>query len=146
MNEEKKTWKDTLLIPIIVAFLATSITAPLSLYISSVYEANRTEKMAKLGVLRDLVGYRYVLSSGKVSGGYSQFMAAFNQICVVFNNSPKVIEKLNNFIQIRKNTASEASASDAAFVELIKSLMDDLELRRNHLDDHVIMDILTVGE
>lgn len=73
-------------------------------------------------------------------------MSSYNQIFIVFNDSSKVIEKLNNFQIIRQNPSFPLSVNNEAFIELIKAMMDDLEIKRKNLDDKFFEKIMTVGE
>ena len=64
----------------------------------------------------------------------------------MFNDSSKVIEKLNNFLTIRQNSSSPLSVNNEAFIELIKAMIDDLEIERKNLGDKFFEKIMTVGE
>ena len=73
-------------------------------------------------------------------------MSSYNQIFIVFNDSSKVIETLNKFQIIRQNPSFPLSVNNEAFIELIKAMMDDLEIERKNLDDKFFEKIMTVGE
>ena len=59
---EKISVKNYILLTLIAALVSGFLTVPLSLYLSSHFESKKSVREAKLAVLRDLVGYRYIFN------------------------------------------------------------------------------------
>ncbi|MEK7291400.1 MAG: DUF6680 family protein [Planctomycetota bacterium] len=142
---ERISVKNYILLTLIAALVSGFLTVPLSLYLSSHFESKKSVREAKLAVLRDTVGYRYIFNQPN-KPGYDKFVSSYNQIFIVFNDSSKVIETLNKFQIIRQNPSFPLSVNNEAFIELIKAMMDDLEIERKNLDDKFFGKIMTVGE
>ncbi|WP_193316437.1 hypothetical protein [Methylorubrum populi] len=93
--------------------------------------SSETEFRARLkfDCLRRVAGHR------TASSFRPEWFAALNEIYVVFNDSPAVLQKMVAF----QRSAFRGSASNEDLLDLIKAMMDDLKLDRSMLDDGFLL-------
>lgn len=81
----------------------------------------------KIDCLRKAAGLRSTIPT-------QQWLSAFNEAPVVFNDSERVLAALVAF-----QRGLSGPSVDSLLLDVIKAMMDDLGLKRSHLDDDFLM-------
>jgi hypothetical protein len=95
-------------------------------------DAARYER--KLDCLRRVAGERGAPPSQK-------WLAALNEIVVTFNDAKEVIECLKKV----QSAAVRRGRENSDLIDLIKAMMDDLNLNRSSINDEIFLSVLSSG-
>ena len=93
-------------------------------------------KQRKLDCLRRFAASRSVPLTTK-------FTEVLNEICITFNDSPRVMIALQKF---ERDIWATGGHKNELLTDLIKAMMDALRLSREHLDDESLLRPFAVGE
>lgn len=96
--------------------------------VSTCIYLRRDKKMFKVQTLKKFGANRY-----DVLG--DNFSQALNEIFVVFNDSPKVMKKLDNYHKIISKENGSSEPANDALVLLYKAMCDATKTNYKHLND-----------
>ncbi len=126
------------------AFISGLLATLVTFYLTTSYEKERVIKDYQVQTLRDLTGHRYILNESH-KPGYKEFVSALNRIPFAFSESEEVLESYKKFLTLTTNKQSNPETTDQAFIELVYSLMDELDIPRKNVNDHLVKKIFSVS-
>ena len=139
---EVKKYFSSLIIP---ALFSGLISVPVTFYLTVQYEKERVAAEYKMDIFQGVVGYRYVFNQ-PMSSGNTKFSSSINQIPFAFSTSKEVINKFNEYYKIRTNKSFGLQANNDAFISLMYSMMDDLNIPRGSIGDKNLGRVFTIGK
>jgi translation initiation factor 2 alpha subunit (eIF-2alpha) len=111
-------------------FLASGVFSGLIATSVTLYFQNRiASKQRRLDCLRRVAGYRSMPPK-------HAWLEAMNEICITFNNSEAVMAALAKF---ERDIRATGGHKNELLVDLIKSMMADLNLSRVNIDDDFLL-------
>lgn len=123
---------DKTTVPIWVTIIASLASGLVTFGISTWFYRRHEKRKQKFEVLRTLAANRHALTNTSDPEASSQFFAALNEAFVIFYDSKKVLEALNNF---HKYPGRDRDNS----VELFKAICQNLGINREFLDDEFFL-------
>lgn len=139
-SKVKEYLKNIIAPSFVSGLLATLVT----FYLTTSYEKERVVKEYQVQTLRDLTGHRYILNESH-KPGYKEFVSAMNRIPFAFSESEEVLDAYKKILTLKSNRQSNSETVDQAFIELIYSLMDELDIPRKNVNDHLVIKIFRVN-
>jgi hypothetical protein len=114
----------------IVSVLASGVlSSSLATAITLIVQRKRASRERRLDCLRRVAAHRAPPPT-------AEWIEALNEIFVTFNESDRVMKAVAT---ASRETQSPSGLQNGTLLDLVKSMMDDLNLSKEHIDDAFIM-------
>jgi hypothetical protein len=114
----------------IISVLASGVfSSALATTVTLMVQRRRASRERRLDCLRRVAAYRAPPPS-------DDWIEALNEIFVTFNESDRVMKAVAT---ASRETQSPSGLQNGTLLDLVKSMMDDLKLSKDHIDDAFIM-------
>lgn len=133
---------DSTQIPLWLMILSSLLSGLIAVLISTAYYHRFEKRKWKLETLRRLAATRFALTHKSTEASRIEFFSALNEIHVVFQDSPKVLQHLEKM----HNELNIPGRLDDNFVKLFKVIFDALGIKQIALNDSFLLRPFTPGD
>jgi len=129
-------------IPLWLSVLSSLLSGLIAVLISTAYYHRFERRKWKLDTLRRLAATRFALTHKSTEASKTEFFSALNEVHVVFQDSPKVLEHLEKM----HGELRRPDRLDDNIVKLFKVIFDSLGIKQIALNDSFILQPFTPGD
>ena len=133
---------DSAQIPLWLMVLSSLLSGLIAVLISTAYYHRFEKRKWKLDTLRRLAATRFALTHKSTEASKTEFFSALNEVHVVFQDSPKVLEHLEKM----HSELKRPDRLDDNIVKLFKVIFDALGIKQIALNDSFILRPFTPGD
>ncbi|APQ96454.1 DUF6680 family protein [Clostridium botulinum] len=110
--------------------LCSMISGIIGVIISNIYYKKYEKKKLKFDVLKNIMGYRYIMTTMEPTKEDHYFFSALNEVFIVYNDCPQVIEAIKKYHDNLSNLSN--------LLDLIKRMCDELKIDYSFINDEFI--------